>query len=78
LCEEFHCLPSEAVRELAIAPDGLLWEIVELRAYADAKWSVDEKDRPANAPRLPTAMESLVREIEKELAQEEISGRATG
>lgn len=37
LCEEFGCLPSQAMREWLTAPDGLLEEIVEMRAYVKAR-----------------------------------------
>lgn len=36
VCEEFHCLPSDAQRELD-QDTGLVWTILRLRALAAAK-----------------------------------------
>lgn len=36
LCEEFGCLPSQAIREWQTAPSGVLEDIMELRAFARA------------------------------------------
>ena len=33
LCEEFHCLPSAAIREIESAPVGFLETIVLFRTY---------------------------------------------
>ncbi len=41
VCEEFHCLPSEAIKELMNDPTNLALDIIELRAYAAAKHTVD-------------------------------------
>lgn len=49
MCEEFSCLPSAAIEEL-LDSDRLVLDIMELRAYARAKESLDnakdEKDVP--------------------------------
>ncbi len=41
ICEEFNCLPSEAIREARRLPAGMLEEIIEARHYAVAKGIVD-------------------------------------
>lgn len=41
VCEEFHCLPSAAIRELMSDPANMALDIIELRAYASAKHAVD-------------------------------------
>jgi hypothetical protein len=57
---------------MAIAPDGLLEEIIETRAYVRAYASVEAKDRPQGAEPPTPQLEVLVREIASELAEEEI------
>ena len=50
LCEEFHCLPSQALAEWERAPCGLLETIIEMRAFAAMKAALDRaetlKERP--------------------------------
>jgi len=70
LCEEFHCLPSQAWREWQRAPVGWLETILDYRAYAAAKWA-NEIDPKGD---LTTEMRQLARGIEFDLAQEEING----
>lgn len=36
ICRAFHCLPSQALRELRDGPFGLVWRVLDWRAYADA------------------------------------------
>lgn len=51
LCEEFHCLPSQALREVMRAPAGLLETIIEFRQYARAKAAYDAQGMdPAASP----------------------------
>lgn len=71
LCEEFGALPSQILREVAMAPSGLLEEIIETRAYIQAYVSVQAKDRPKGWEPPTPAMEVLVRQIEADLAKEE-------
>lgn len=73
LCEEFHCLPSAALAEWQRAPDGLLEEIVEARAFAAAKGVVDRAKDKMEIPDTP--MTALVQEIEFALARERIRAR---
>lgn len=72
-CEEFHCLPSEAVREWRVAPAGLLETILECRAFAAAKQIVDHARNAKDIP--PTPMTALVQEIEFDLAQQDLNAR---
>lgn len=72
LCEEFRTVPSVILREIALAPDGFLEEIAETRAYSRAYAVIEAKDRPEGQEPGPSAMELLVRQIEADLAQEEM------
>lgn len=65
LCEEFHCLPSEAYREWRRVPAGFLEEILEGRAYRAAKRVYDRAATAADVPDDP--MIDLVKAIEFEL-----------
>jgi phage tail protein X len=42
VCEEFGCLPSEALVEIEEGPTQLVLDIMELRAYANAKRIVEQ------------------------------------
>jgi hypothetical protein len=42
VCEEFGCLPSEALVEIEEGPTQLVLDIMELRAYAGAKRIVEQ------------------------------------
>ncbi len=68
LCEEFHCLPSEAWEEMRRHPDGWLETLIEARAYTRAKAVVDSAKKPEDIPREP--IYGLVREIEFALVRE--------
>jgi hypothetical protein len=72
ICEEFHCLPSEALREWLMAPAGLIEEVLEARAYAYAKARVDAKDAPKGGPS-DTPMMERVKEIELAIVAEELA-----
>ena len=37
VCEEFHCLPSQAIEAIEEDVGGLLFQIIDLRSYAKAK-----------------------------------------
>lgn len=73
LCEEFACLPSQALAEWRSAPVGFLEEIIEARQYAKAKRIADSAERKADIP--TGGMFDLVKSIEFELAQREIDER---
>lgn len=73
VCEEFHCLPSEALKELRRAPEGLVEDIVEARAFA-ATWRVwSEAKEKKSVP--PSPMLDLVIEIEMTVRQEQIAAQ---
>lgn len=74
LCEEFHCLPSQALREWWAAPVGLLETILEYRAFAAAKAIVDAADRLEDIPQTP--MTTLVQEVEFALAKQRRTSRS--
>jgi hypothetical protein len=76
ICEEFHCLPSEALREWERAPEGLLETILEYRSFAHAKAAVDRAQSKADIPQTP--MCDLVQEIEFDIAREELDGTTAG
>lgn len=71
ICEEFHCLPSEALREWLTAPCGLIEEVLEARHYAAAKAMVDAKDAP-KGQRHDTPSMRRVQQIEMAMAAEEL------
>ena len=73
LCEEFHCLPSAALREWRQAPAGLLETVIEMRAFVAAKQVVDQARKREDIPQTP--MTDLVQAIEFDLAQEALDGR---
>jgi len=67
ICEEFHCLPTEAVKELLDDPLNMALEIMELRAYARAKEVLDNAKSKNDVPSSP--MVDMVMEIQAELAK---------
>lgn len=70
VCEEFGCLPSEAVDELDHDPDGLTFDVLFLRSFKrtwDA-WSA-AAGTPGGLTDLPeTPMLQFLRELLVELA----------
>ena len=64
VCEEFRCRPSQAVDEL-MDNDKLIQDIIELRAYARTKDSIDNAKKPEDVPDSP--MVDQVFAIQKEL-----------
>jgi hypothetical protein len=71
LTEAFQCLPSEAIREWRAAPVGYLEEVLEARAYEQAKAMTDAADSPEARKRLPkTELFQMVTEIEFDLVRE--------
>jgi len=69
-------LPSEAEREWRNAPAGWIEEVLEARAYEQAKAMTDAADTTEARKRLPTSrLFALVTEIEFDLAQEDIDGK---
>jgi len=52
ICQEFHCLPSAAIRELDTLPYGLITEILQCLAYARAKAAYDARGQKTHEPPL--------------------------
>ena len=75
LCEEFHCLPSAAFREWLRAPAGFLEEVIEIRAYAEAKRIYDAAENKQQIPKGPIF--DMVKRIDLELAKEALDARRT-
>lgn len=68
VCEEFHCLPSDAQRELD-QDTGLVWTILRLRSLAAAKRELDtaaEQNRQATPSPAITYVISLEAEAMKQ------------
>ena len=64
-------LPSELIAEIERMPVGFVQEVVEARAYRQAKHITDAVDTPEAAQRLPTTpLFQKVREIEEALVLE--------
>jgi hypothetical protein len=53
ICEEFNCLPSQALNEMLDDPSSMALEIIELRAYARAKELIDTTDKQDKLPNNP-------------------------
>jgi len=53
MTQTFSCLPSEALREWRLAPDGWIEQVMEALAYASAKQLVDAADKKTDLPRSP-------------------------
>lgn len=70
MCEEFHCLPSEAVRELR-RNRAMVSRIVEYRGYANAAEAVRQaKDDTQLPPEGENPMVDLYFEIEARMLKE--------
>lgn len=67
ICEEFGCLPSQAVRELGDHDATLVFDILDMRAYVRAKQTVDAAQSAADVK--PTLMTQMVFAIQAELMQ---------
>ncbi len=53
VCEEFHCLPSQAVKEIMTDPNQMALEIMQLRNYARAKEALDNAKNADEIPDSP-------------------------
>jgi hypothetical protein len=53
ICEEFGCLPSQALRELELGDPDLVMTIFELRSYARAKSIVDNAEKQSDLKMTP-------------------------
>lgn len=54
-CEEFQCLPSEALAEIGRMPLGALEEIIEMRSFASCIRALDAADTPEKRRELPSS-----------------------
>lgn len=70
VCEEFGCLPSEAVAELYDGPTQLVLDVIELRAYAGAKAVVEQGGELPDTP-----IVRQVQEVLRELGRMQDEGR---
>ena len=59
ICEEFGCLPSQAINELAIDVRKHLFQIIKMRAYANAKHRLDNMSAGENLDNVPMIEEVL-------------------
>ena len=64
VCEEFGCLPSQALTEIENAPVGLIEDIMAMRALVATKYELDHAKSSADAPESP--MVDLIFEFEAE------------
>ena len=53
ICEEFGCLPSQAVRELDLMDADLVFTILEMRSYAHAKATVESAKKQSDLKMTP-------------------------
>lgn len=73
LCEEFHCLPSQAWREWQRVPAGFLETVIEMREFAKVKQAYD-----ANPAGVAGPLADLVRAFDFERAAALIEARRRG
>lgn len=69
ICDEFHCLPSQAERELARDPE-LVFDILQLRGYAQTWQQMEDADDEKGIKAPTGKLADLVGDIEVELWQE--------
>jgi len=63
ICEEFQCLPSEAVRELDKDYRKLIFEILRMRVYAASKHRFDNMKKGDNLDNVPMIEEVIANEV---------------
>lgn len=73
VCEEFHCLPLAAIREIERDPDRLAEMIIVFRDYARAKDVVDHAKKANDIPDVP--MTDLVVRHQIEIIKERMRQR---
>lgn len=76
ICEEFHCLPSEAWREWQLTPVGWIERVMEARAYAATKRLRDAAKDEKHMPTGP--MSDRVKQIQFAIVREEIAANQLG
>lgn len=65
ICEEFHCLPSQAIRELENCPGSLPLDILDLRSYQRTYDALRNAKSEDDVPKTP--MVEAVWEVQQEL-----------
>jgi hypothetical protein len=69
VCEEFHCTPPQAVDVLERC-ESLVFDILELRAYANTKQACDDADASDGKIKPPKGpLSDMVYQIEYDLLQ---------
>ena len=63
ICDEFGCLPSEAVRELETDTRQQIFRIMRMRAYANAKHRLDTMKAGDNLDNVPMIEEVLKNDV---------------
>lgn len=63
ICEEFHCLPSQAIAELKIDYRRLVFDILKMRAYAAAKSRFDNMKKGDNLDDVPMIEQVIENEV---------------
>jgi hypothetical protein len=71
MCQEFSCLPSDALREWQHADCGAIEEVLEALAYGQA-WSMARSASPEARKRMTGGLFDVVTDIEFALVQEEL------
>lgn len=71
VCEQFGCLPSQALREITEDdPSGLLWAVLDCRGYRQARDDVQRSRDDEDYDLELSEMTALVEEIEAEIQAE--------
>ncbi len=66
-------MPSAAIRELEEGPNGLVQDIMSIRAYADAKAAIERNaEDKTRYPLEITPMVRMVWQIQKEIGQDRL------
>ena len=78
LCDEFKCLPSEAEREWRNAPVGWLEDIIEARAFAEMKRTMESTTDAEQLRKLKaeSSLARMVETIEFEIVRESLGPTA--
>ena len=71
VCEEFSCLPSQAVKELMDDPLQMATEIMHLRSYAEAKHILDSATSQEDIPKGMDKSIGLVLKIQAQIMTED-------
>lgn len=64
ICEEFGCLPSQAVHEIEEMDADLVFAIIDMRSYAHAKATVDSAKKHSDLKMTPAIRRVFEIEIE--------------